>query len=83
LRAGCFITLANYPVRIADARETPVGWGRRQKVGVKRKVFDEAQRAGKNLPSLHSAFWAPDPEPTIQTGITAMTAAVLELVVKK
>jgi hippurate hydrolase len=51
--------------------------------GVKRSVFDEAKRAGKNLPSLHSPFWAPDPEPTIKTGITAMTAAVLELVGKK
>jgi hippurate hydrolase len=31
------------------------------------------------LPSLHSPFWAPLPEPTIKTGITAMCAAVLEL----
>jgi hippurate hydrolase len=51
--------------------------------GVKRSAFDEAKRAGKTLPSLHSPFWAPDPEPTIKTGITAMTAAVLELVGKK
>jgi hippurate hydrolase len=51
--------------------------------GVKRSVFDEVRRAGKKLPSLHSPFWAPDPEPTIKTGITAMTAAVLELVGKK
>jgi hippurate hydrolase len=50
--------------------------------GVKRSVFDEARRAGKNPPSLHSPFWAPDPEPTIKTGITAMTAAVLELMKK-
>ena len=50
--------------------------------GVKREVFDEAKRSGKTLPSLHSPFWAPDAEPTIKTGITAMTAAVLELMRK-
>lgn len=33
----------------------------------------------KPLPSLHSALWAPVPEPTMQTGVTAMIAAVLEL----
>ena len=47
--------------------------------GVKREVFDEAGRTGKTLPSLHSPFWAPDAEPTIKTGIAAMSAAVLEL----
>jgi hippurate hydrolase len=51
--------------------------------GVKREVFDEATRSGKTLPSLHSAFWAPDPEPTIKAGVLAMTAAVLELMGKK
>ena len=50
--------------------------------GAKREVFEETQRSGKPLPSLHSPFWAPDPEPTIKTGITAMTAAVLELMKK-
>lgn len=29
--------------------------------------------------ALHSSHWAPDPEPTIKTGVTAMTAAVLDL----
>lgn len=47
--------------------------------GVKREVFDEAQKTGKPLPSLHSPFWAPEPEPTIKTGVISMTAAVLEL----
>lgn len=47
--------------------------------GVKREVYDAAKREGKPLISLHSPFWAPDPEPTIKTGVTAMTAAVLEL----
>ncbi len=50
--------------------------------GAKQEVFAEAQRSGKPLPSLHSPFWAPDPEPTIKTGITAMIAAVLELMKK-
>jgi hippurate hydrolase len=50
--------------------------------GVKPEVFEEAQRSGKTLPSLHSPLWAPDPEPTLKTGITAMTAAVLELMDK-
>lgn len=31
------------------------------------------------LPPLHSAQFAPDAEPTIRTGVTAMTAAVLDL----
>ena len=50
--------------------------------GVKRETYDEFIRTSKPLPSLHSPFWAPDPEPTIKTGITAMTAAVLELMKK-
>jgi metal-dependent amidase/aminoacylase/carboxypeptidase family protein len=37
---------------------------------------------GQPLPSLHSAKFAPDTD-CIKTGITAMTAAVLELVGKK
>jgi len=47
--------------------------------GVRRDVFEEAQKTGEPLQSLHSPFWAPDPEPTIKTGIITMTAAVLEL----
>jgi hippurate hydrolase len=50
--------------------------------GVKREVFDAAKRDGTQLISLHSPFWAPDPEPTLKTGINAMTAAVLELMKK-
>jgi amidohydrolase len=41
--------------------------------------FKEAMKSGKTFPSVHSPFFAPDPEPTIKTGITAMTAAALEL----
>jgi len=50
--------------------------------GVKQETYDAAHREGKPLPSLHSPFWAPDPEPTIKTGVTAMTAAVLDLMKK-
>ena len=46
---------------------------------VKREDFEASGRSGKPLPSLHSSLWAPDPQPTLTTGITAMTAAVLEL----
>ena len=42
--------------------------------------IQESQKAGgRPLPSLHSAEYAPDPEPTITSGIQAMVAAVLEL----
>lgn len=40
-------------------------------------------RTGAPLPSLHSSKFAPVPEPTIKTGITAMTAAALELLARK
>ncbi len=39
----------------------------------------ESQKTGKGLPSLHSAAFAPLPEPAIKTGIQAMTAAALDL----
>jgi amidohydrolase len=34
------------------------------------------------LPSLHSSLFAPLPEPTLRTGVKAMTVAVLELMAK-
>jgi hippurate hydrolase len=40
------------------------------------------QDGGKPLPSLHSSIFAPVPEPTIKTGVKAMTAAALELLQK-
>lgn len=43
----------------------------------------ESQRTGKRLPSLHSSLYAPLPEPSIKTGIRAMTAAFLEITGKK
>jgi hippurate hydrolase len=42
----------------------------------------ESNKTGKPLPSLHSSKFAPVPEPTIRTGVVAMTAAVLELMKK-
>ena len=43
----------------------------------------ESERTGVVLPSLHSSRYAPVPEPSIKTGVTAMTAAVLELLGRK
>lgn len=43
----------------------------------------ESRESGKPLPSLHSPLFAPVPEPTIRTGVKAMTSAVLELLEKK
>jgi len=45
-------------------------------------VLDESRRSGKPVPSLHSPLFAPVPEPTLRTGVKAMTAAVLELMKK-
>lgn len=38
-----------------------------------------SRRTGEALPSLHSSKFAPDPRPTIRTGVTALTAAALDL----
>jgi amidohydrolase len=45
--------------------------------------YAESQRTGEPLPSLHSSKFAPLPEPTIKTGVTGLTAAVLDLLAKK
>ena len=39
----------------------------------------EAKAKGVTLPSLHSPFFKPVPEPTIETGVKAMTSTVLSL----
>jgi hippurate hydrolase len=39
----------------------------------------ESRERGIPLPSLHSPLFAPVPEPTLRTGVKAMTAAVLDL----
>ena len=44
--------------------------------------FKEHEKTGQPFPALHSSQYLPAIEPTLQTGITAMTAAVLELLRK-
>jgi metal-dependent amidase/aminoacylase/carboxypeptidase family protein len=39
----------------------------------------ESERTGQALPALHSSLYRPVPEPTIKTGVMAMTSAVLDL----
>jgi amidohydrolase len=46
------------------------------------RVAAAAKEGGKPLPSLHSPFFAPVPEPSIKTGLRAMSMAVLELLGK-
>lgn len=41
-----------------------------------------SKESGKPLPSLHSSLFEPLPEPTLRTGVKAMTTAVLELMKK-
>lgn len=41
--------------------------------------WQRAQDGGPALPSLHSSEFAPLPEPTIRTGVTALVTGVLEL----
>ncbi len=43
---------------------------------------EQSLKTGTPLPSLHSSLFAPLPEPTIRTGVKAMTTAVLELMKK-
>jgi hippurate hydrolase len=44
--------------------------------------FKDAKEKGTRLPGPHSTEFAPVPEPTIRTGVKAMTGAVLELLKK-
>ena len=45
-------------------------------------VVAGAKEKGTPLPSLHSPYFKPIPEPSIETGVTAMTAAVIDLLKK-
>ncbi len=47
--------------------------------GVPSEDMAAAERGEKNLPSLHSPFWAPDAEKVVATASEAMAAAALEL----
>jgi hypothetical protein len=43
------------------------------------EALRQSERSGTPLPALHSSRYAPVPGPTIRTGVTAMTAAVIDL----
>ncbi|MDD3797941.1 MAG: amidohydrolase [Novosphingobium sp.] len=47
--------------------------------GVPQARYDVARKSGESLPSLHSAFWAPDAETVIATAAEALAAAALDL----
>ena len=47
--------------------------------GLDPKLVEDAKVAGKPVPVNHSPFFAPVPEPTIRTGVEAMTLAVLNI----
>ncbi|GFO69776.1 putative amidohydrolase [Geomonas limicola] len=44
------------------------------------ELFRKSQESGVPLPSLHSPFYTPLPEPTLYTGVRATVASVLNLV---
>jgi amidohydrolase len=46
---------------------------------VPQSKIDAAAKGGPSLPGLHSALFAPDADPTIATGVKAMTAAAMEI----
>jgi hippurate hydrolase len=50
--------------------------------GVSAAKWAEAKGDASKLPSLHSALWAPDPEPTVKAGAAALTLGALELLGK-
>ena len=45
-------------------------------------VIAGAKTKGTTLPSLHSPFFKPIPGPTIETGVKALTSAVIGLMKK-
>ncbi len=51
--------------------------------GVGKAQWDAAQAGGAAIPSLHNSGWAPDPAPTIATGVESMTAAAVMLMPAK
>ena len=62
------------PHRRQDPRHADVA--RRREPG----TYDASRKpGGKPLPSLHSSEFAPDPDPTIATGVKAMTVAAMDL----
>ena len=51
--------------------------------GVGQAQWNAAQKGGPAIPSLHNGGWAPDPGPTIATGVESMTAAAVMLMPAK
>ncbi len=47
--------------------------------GVPQDEWQAAQQGDASLPSLHSAFWAPDAEKVIATGAEALAASAMQL----
>jgi hippurate hydrolase len=45
--------------------------------------LEQAAREGKQLPSLHSPFWAPEADKVISAGAEALVAAAIELMPKR
>jgi hippurate hydrolase len=41
-----------------------------------------AQAVGKSLPSPHSSLFEPIPEPTLRTGVTAMSSVAIALLLQ-
>lgn len=64
-------------------------FSRYQKAGVRAVMFrlgtvaqgrlDAMRGRGQDPPSLHSALFHPDPEPTLETGVVSLVAAAIEL----
>ncbi|TQV71483.1 amidohydrolase [Aliikangiella marina] len=50
---------------------------------VESSKFERAKTGTERLPTLHSSDFAPDPEPTIKTGVKAMASAALLLLNKQ
>lgn len=50
--------------------------------GVPQSLWDKAQAGEATLPSLHSPFWAPDADRTIETATEAMVTAALGVLKK-
>ncbi|SIT01453.1 amidohydrolase [Belliella pelovolcani] len=47
------------------------------------KFLEEAKAKGLDIPGLHSPYFAPIPEPTIKTGVKAMTSFALDILKNK
>ena len=46
---------------------------------VSKETIEEHNKSGTPLPGLHSSYYAPVPETTIETGVKAMIITLIEL----